>query len=305
MSSFSPSRQIPFMLLLFALMLPSPLLQAQSNPFTSKTESSPAPTAGSAGPAGALVRMQRQLHEALSSAMMTLKNNRKTSTLVISMAMAFGYGFLHALGPGHRKTVLASLFAGRAYRKRDALYIGMGFAFLHAGSAVVLVFLIYVISTGPLSTGMEEAGIILENGSFIALALIGAYMCISAALEIAGSGSSSGSGRHTGKHSGKGVTIAAVIGAGLIPCPGAALVLSFSLVYRVVFYGIIAVFSMSLGMGAALTLIALTAGGAGSLLRKLGSSAESTELISHIMEIAGGAVITLFALGMLISRQLF
>lgn len=286
------------LLLLFLSVLPA-ALPAQSNPFTSGGGS---PGAEPSRPAGFLVRMQKNLHERLSAAMVALKEDPAPLRLSAVAAAAFAYGFIHSLGPGHRKTVLAGLFAGRSYRTRDALYAGMGFAFLHGGSAVVLVLLIYLISAGPVSAGMDRAGSILETGSFAVLAVIGIYMTAAAALKLA---REKKEGRAPGRGRGKGITAAVVFGAGLVPCPGAALVLSFSIAYRVLPFGVLAVAAMSLGMGTALTIVALGARSAGAMLKTAGTSSRLAGTVPHILEMAGGAIIALFALAMLFSPRLF
>jgi nickel/cobalt transporter (NicO) family protein len=305
----------PLLLLLTGLVLHSIVPAAgwaQSNPFTSPAPApadapaaSPAESASEtvrelSSPAGTglVTRWQRFLHSRLSDSMMQLRGRTSPAKVMISMLVAFAYGFIHAMGPGHRKTVLAGLFASRKYRRIDALYAGIGFGILHGGSAIVIVFLLYAISTGPLSLGMERTGALLERGSWFALLLIGCWILFSAAYELFSHTSHKDEAKPQQKN--RHLAVAAVIGSGVVPCPGAALVLSFSLVYQVVAYGILAVAAMSLGMGTALTLVALTAGGAGFLIRRLGTLAKRMELISHLLELAGGIIISLFALLMII-----
>lgn len=296
----STAYRIAALLTVLSLM-PLSLAAQNSNPFTStgdtkspqsqKTEQAETPTSSSPL-LSRLITLQKRFHSRLSDAMGELQNDASTKRLLITVAAAFIYGFLHALGPGHRKTVLAGLFASRKLRKRDALYSGMGFALLHGGSAVVLVYLIFSISRGPLSVGMEKSTRVLEKGSFIALAIIGAWMMVSAIIDLI---------RHTEEEKKEGkMALAAIIGAGLIPCPGAALVLSFALAYQIHLYGILAVAAMSLGMGTALSIIALGAESAGKLLRSLGKGAKHRVDYGHILEAAGGAVIVLFSLLMLL-----
>jgi nickel/cobalt transporter (NicO) family protein len=239
--------------------------------------------------------LQRRFHRALSETMTELKNDPSPKLLISLLAAAFMYGFVHALGPGHRKTVLAGLFAGGRYRSRDAFIAGMGFALLHGGSAVILLLMIYAFIAGPLSSGMEATGAILEKGSFFILALVGLWMIISALREIVGK-------RNKSKPEKKGsYAIPVVIAAGLVPCPGAALILSFAIAYQVIPLGIVAVSAMSIGMGSALFLIAAATGKAGRLIAEMGSSTGKEEKIGQGLELAGGIVITLFALSMFLT----
>jgi ABC-type nickel/cobalt efflux system permease component RcnA len=267
----------------------NPFTATQKAPTESKQSSQPQKAVES-GTLQTLSSMQKQLNAALSDTMKQLKDHPSAPVMALTMLIAFGYGFIHALGPGHRKTILAALFASGRYRKRDALGAGMSFAFLHASSAVAIVGFLYFLSSGPISAGMDKIGLALEKGSFLLLVGIGLWIMISAIRALMAK---------EDKPAKKGVTVITIIGSGLIPCPGAALILSFALVYDIVPYGIVAVFCMSVGMGTALSIIAVAAKSIGASLIKLGERSKRTDRIHSALEFAGGVVITTFALFML------
>lgn len=317
-----------FMILLILLLFLIPAAPgATQNPFTSgtgepapperesaairdgSTDKSPPARTGINLPAllsGTILQWQRKLHGALSESLGALNEHPDPWLFITLLAGAFLYGMVHSLGPGHRKTVLVGLFSGGRYSTVDALAAGMGFALLHGGSAVVLLLGLYAFMTGPLSRGMEQTGAFIEKGSFIILALVGLWMIISAVREIMEQRGDRGT-EGKDKLAKKSYAIPMVIAAGLVPCPGAALILSFSLVYRILGFGIAAVLAMSLGMGTALFLIAAATGKIGQMLARLGSAsggakrAERAERISQLLTLAGGVLITLFAISMTIS----
>ncbi|MGH9179839.1 MAG: nickel/cobalt transporter [Acidimicrobiales bacterium] len=54
------------------------------------------------------------------------------------LALAFGFGAVHALGPGHGKTVMAAYLVGTRGRPRDAVALGGGVSLMHTASVLVL-----------------------------------------------------------------------------------------------------------------------------------------------------------------------
>lgn len=71
--------------------------------------------------------------------------------LAVSLALAFGFGTLHALGPGHGKTITAAYLVGAGARRRQAVLIGVAVSLMHTGSvlALGLVFLVLARSFPP------------------------------------------------------------------------------------------------------------------------------------------------------------
>jgi nickel/cobalt transporter (NicO) family protein len=57
---------------------------------------------------------------------------------LFALVVAFGFGALHALGPGHGKTVMAAYLVGGRARVADAAAIGIAVSLMHTASVVVL-----------------------------------------------------------------------------------------------------------------------------------------------------------------------
>ncbi|HEV2071378.1 MAG TPA: hypothetical protein VGR26_16435 [Acidimicrobiales bacterium] len=58
--------------------------------------------------------------------------------LAVMLALALGFGAVHALGPGHGKTVMAAYLVGTTGRPRDAVLLGGVVSLMHTASVLVL-----------------------------------------------------------------------------------------------------------------------------------------------------------------------
>jgi nickel/cobalt transporter (NicO) family protein len=57
---------------------------------------------------------------------------------LVALVLALGFGAVHALGPGHGKTVMAAYLLGADGRTRDALVVGVAVSAMHTLSVVAL-----------------------------------------------------------------------------------------------------------------------------------------------------------------------
>ncbi len=54
------------------------------------------------------------------------------------LALALGFGAVHAVGPGHGKTVMAAYLVGTTGRPRDAVLLGGVVSLMHTASVLIL-----------------------------------------------------------------------------------------------------------------------------------------------------------------------
>ena len=95
--------------------------------------------------------------------------------LFISLLLAFAFGAVHALGPGHGKTITAAYLVGAEANTRHAALVGIAVSLMHTGSVLALgfVFLVLARSFPPekvypwleLATGLTALG--LGTGLFV------------------------------------------------------------------------------------------------------------------------------------------
>jgi nickel/cobalt exporter len=200
-----------------------------------------------------------------------------------AIVLAFALGMVHALMPGHGKTVLFSYFLGSEARLLTGVGMALKIALLHVGTAV---FLLLVVGGAVVRLGrMQGPGRALELASYIAVMLIGAWLLYRAATR-------SGGGEHDGHRHRRGGILAYAVG--LLPCPLTIILMNYALVNETVLGGLLLVAVMAVGiavtmscagMAAILARRTLTAGLAPAWFRRG----------TRLLELGGAAAI--FAIG--------
>ncbi|WP_295660558.1 hypothetical protein [uncultured Nocardioides sp.] len=93
---------------------------------------------------------------------------------LLSLAAAVVFGVLHALAPGHGKTVMAAYLVGQRGTRRQAVHLGAVVTFTHTASVLLLGLL---LSLGALAAP-ELVVPITEVLSGVLLALVGGYLVV-------------------------------------------------------------------------------------------------------------------------------
>jgi nickel/cobalt transporter (NicO) family protein len=223
------------------------------------------PAGGLAGEAqpqwlrGVLARVngaQRHLNQALSRELRRLRSGEVTAAALGVAWIAFLYGVLHAVGPGHGKLVVSSLFLARDVRLRTALGISWIVSVLQTISSIAIVTVTaLVLGRGGFDAMRDSRRIELVCNGLIAL--IGLVMLADAlreawvhrrraALELSTQGDRVASG-------------GLVLATGLTPCASAIIILLFALGQGVYLVGVAASLVMAVGMGLTVSLVGLAA----------------------------------------------
>ena len=200
-----------------------------------------------------------------------------------AVALAFALGMVHALMPGHGKTVIFSYLMGNGARLVTGIAMAMKIAALHVGTAVVL---LLVIGAAVVRFGrMQGAGRVLEMGSYMAVAAMGAWLLWRALARWQGGGG----GAHDHGHGGSGLLAYAV---GLLPCPLTIILMNYALVNETLVGGLLLVAVMAMGIAVTMTLTGMLGLAARRLLTA--EVIAGSLLFRHAttaLEIAGAAVI--------------
>ena len=129
------------------------------------------------------------------------------------MGSAFVFGMVHALMPGHGKSVLVSYHLGRPSRKIEGVTTGTLLALTHVGLAVVLVMAgIAVISRSFAQGGRAPE---FDESSAALIVLIGVYLVYRAICPLP----------HTHHRDGRTLAMA----TGFVPCPLTTFILTYAL----------------------------------------------------------------------------
>lgn len=182
--------------------------------------------------------------------------------MLLAMALAFAFGALHALGPGHGKTLMAAYLVGSGGRVRHAVAVGGAVAVMHTASVLALGFVVLAATeVFPAERVYPWLGI----GSGLVAFGLGAWMLVArlaAWSERAHPHPHKHDHRHPHEHarledpalSRKGLAALAAAG-GILPSPSALVVLLASVAAHRVGYGLALIAAFSLGLAGALVAI--------------------------------------------------
>lgn len=189
---------------------------------------------------------------------------RNGPLMLVALVLAFGFGALHALGPGHGKTLMAAYLVGAGGRARHAVAVGAAVATMHTASVLALGFAVF----GATSVFAPER---VYPWLGFASGLVAIALGAGALSSRLGDWSE---GRHREDHhhhdhvasghdrapvlSRKGMLALAVAG-GILPSPTALVVLLASVALHRIGYGLALIGAFSLGLAVALVGVGLLA----------------------------------------------
>lgn len=193
-----------------------------------------------------LVSSQKTLREKISSQVSRLQNGN-SSSLGIFLLVCFIYGIIHAIGPGHGKTIVASYFIARRGKLLQGVGLGTSITFIHTLSAVILLFILYGITQATLFPLFESSRIHIEKASFALIALTGILLIAISIREISCGEHSENAPQNANW---KELLWLAFV-TGIVPCPAVALVVFFCLLHGMP--GIAILGAAAIGLGMAIT----------------------------------------------------
>ena len=201
----------------------------------------------------------------------SIKDKKNPLTYMLLLFFAYIYGLIHALGPGHGKTLVASYFLSHDKSYAKALFISLSIGVVHTFSAFLLTLLIYFIVDSFLAQFLDNAVFYTTKISALIIISIALYLfykkfkaykelkkvqkraayTFSATPHVATCGCSSC------KVENSSTDMALIISAGIIPCPGTITIFIFSLSLGLYYAGFLSALIMSLGMSTIIFLSAL------------------------------------------------
>ncbi len=247
-------------------------------------------------------RVQLQLRQSLVSLGRDIREHPLGRSFWLFMLSAFAYGVVHALGPGHGKLFVCSYFLNRPGSLSKGVAFGFLTMFSHVLSATVLVCLGYFVLRTSGALTLDDMGPRLETASYGLLALIGLFLLVKSFLGLRGRlqdrASHDGTERHSGPEDNRGLILTAC-SIGLVPCPGAGIILVAAVSLGIMATGLLAMAAIGLGMGLTTSLFALaTIQARKGLYRSLAGHEQALTMVHFTLALLGSVAI--FGLGALL-----
>ncbi len=282
-----------------------PAPKAAQSPFTGagqrESAASPAPPASPSGNLfGGLTRrlapIQQEMNRTLSRLARDIREQPGGRAFWLFLALSGAYGVLHALGPGHGKTLVASYFLGRKRRGGylQGLLVSMAASGAHVASAVILVLAASALLM-PLSGSLDQTGRLFTRLGGGLLATVGLVMAARAAWALhagkaqAAHGESLPDAAPRDLRAGIGIAVA----SGAAPCPIAAMVLAFSLSSGIPLAGSLAMVAMIVGMGFTTWLFAVAALACRDSVTRL-CEGPTLHRATGLLSVTGGLLLSFF-----------
>jgi ABC-type nickel/cobalt efflux system permease component RcnA len=275
-------------ILLFAIIcLPASLIHA--NPFFGDAEKrSVAPPPVFMTGSGTFINLQFEFRDKIAAFLSGEKNREGERFPVYFLLLSFVYGMLHAAGPGHRKTVVFSLFLSRKASWSEVAGAGFLSAAIHGGSSLAIIGILYAVERRVLSIAQSDAVYAYAEGiTFLILAIMSLALISVAVKELR---------THNTEEERTGRLYRILIVSSIVPCPGAMMVLLLALYSGSMALGVAGIIAMSFGMGIVISLCGLAAcAGRTGVFSAAGTDRGRLVSISHALEIAALSVIFLFS----------
>ncbi len=244
---------------------------------------------------------QRNLTRHLSTTMQAVQRGETTGVFWLIVSLAFIYGVIHSILPGHRKVLLVSYFLARDAKPITGVVAGVALAAVHAAAAVIVVLVAYYVVRTSIGATVVRAGAAVQSVTAGLVLIAGVVLLVLTVREIR-------SHRH-GAHShgadaalletqGSGRSqrlLPVIIISGLVPCPGSSMIMLFAVSVGVVALGLIAVGSFAVGMAIVFSAICVATILVKERINRLLESRRG-QTLHHAIEIGGALVMVFFGL---------
>ena len=246
---------------------------------------------------------QKTLREKITAAISAMKSGN-WGAIWKFLAICLVYGMLHALGPGHGKSIVVGYFIARRGRWRQGVALGAGITITHTMSAVLLLLILYAIFKATVFPAFETGRMGVEKASYILIMITGLLLVALAVRDLLKRKKSESEHTESMPPIAKWREIIGVAAiTGIVPCPAVALIVLFCLLNSMVALSLLGALFICIGM----TITNVAFGVAAVAFRKgidVGSKhSRFATSIYTAATLAGGLLI--FASGLLLFSNLF
>jgi ABC-type nickel/cobalt efflux system permease component RcnA len=225
-----------------------------------------------------------------------IKDTNSFTSYMWLLFFSFVYGVIHAMGPGHGKSLVSAYFLSKNASYIKALNISLLIGVVHTFSAFIITLVIYYVLGIIFLNSAANIEIYATKISAIIIILIAIYLIykkipkkqkivsFSTTKPHASSCSCSGCNTHS-------TDIGVILAAGIIPCPGTVTIFIFTMSLGVYFVGFLSAVFMSLGMSFIIFISAFAS-------IKLKHQTNSNETLKKVFEY--GSLVFILCLGILL-----
>lgn len=247
-------------------------------------------------------RWQRAFREQITGYARHIQQTPTSGATFRFLTLTFVFGILHAMGPGHGKSIVCSYFLARRGTLRQALVFSNVITFMHVLSATGLVFSLALLGKRTHIFAFQELEGGLQAFSAGLILLIGAFLLFRAIREILVRRNRPAEQRSATTDTGSMAALS--FSAGLIPCPGAALILLFSLSLQIPWLGLLAMPVLAAGMGVTNSLVGLaTMGSRRKVLEWTKGSPRVYQRLYSALAVGGAFFILVLGLSLLLASS--
>lgn len=248
---------------------------------------------------GLLTKAMDQIKERVLDLVEDIVANQSVSSYLWLLFFSFIYGIIHALGPGHGKSLVAAYFLGNNRSIPKALSIASLIGVVHTFSAFILTFTLYYILNTYLSEYFEDLEYVTIKISAMVIILIALYLLYKklpkkqkkVPLWSAENPTEHQSGCGCGACKSTSTDLGIILSAGIVPCPGTITIFVFALSFGAYMVGFLSAVFMSLGMSIVIF-------GAALLSLKVRKSTSGNERFRILLDY--GSLLFIFSLGMIL-----